>query len=158
MVIRPASASVPRQVRADASSDVPTWTWPVGPPIALVEPFRAPPTPYAAGHRGIDLAVVPGAPVRAPAAGVVSFAGPVAGRPVLSIDHGDGVVSSIEPVAASVAAGVRVAEGEQVGVVGSGGHCDGVCTHFGVRVHGAYVSPMLFLGGVPRAVLLPLAD
>jgi hypothetical protein len=25
-----------------------------------------------------------------------------------------------------------------------------------VRVHGRYVSPLLFLGGVPRAVLLPL--
>jgi murein DD-endopeptidase MepM/ murein hydrolase activator NlpD len=134
------------------------WEWPIDPPVSLVEPFRAPPTPYAAGHRGIDLAVVPDASVRAPAAGVVSFAGPVAGRPVLSIDHGDGVVSSIEPVAASVAAGTRVTEGEPIGTVGSGGHCDAACVHFGVRVHGEYVSPMLFLGGVPRAVLLPLAD
>ncbi|MFE5671928.1 murein hydrolase activator EnvC family protein [Agromyces sp. NPDC056523] len=150
------SAIVPRPARGEAAAE-PTWSWPVGPPIGLVEPFRAPPTPYAAGHRGIDLAVVPGGPVRAPADGVVSFAGPVAGRPVLSIDHGDGVVSSIEPVTASVVAGVAVAEGEPIGVVGSGGHCDAACVHFGVRVHGEYVSPMLFLGGVPRAVLLPLA-
>ena len=132
--------------------------WPVGPPIALVEPFRAPPTPYSAGHRGIDLAAAHGGPVHAPADGVVSFAGPVAGRPVLSIDHGDGVVSSIEPVAASLAAGTPVTEGELIGTIGSGGHCDGSCVHFGVRVHGEYVSPMLFLGGVPRAVLLPVAD
>ncbi|GGI47272.1 murein DD-endopeptidase MepM/ murein hydrolase activator NlpD [Agromyces flavus] len=163
LLVAPASASaspsatVPRPARADAAAE-PTWSWPVGPPIALVEPFRAPPTPYAAGHRGIDLAVAPGGSVRAPDDGVVSFAGPVAGRPVLSIDHGDGVVSSIEPVAASVTAGVAVAEGEPIGVVSSGGHCDARCVHFGVRVHGEYVSPMLFLGGVPRAVLLPLAD
>ena len=137
---------------ADAGT---TWTWPVGPPVLLVGPFRAPPTPYAAGHRGIDLAAGPGAEVRAPADGVVSFAGPVAGRPVLSIAHGDGIVSSIEPVAASVAAGDAVPEGESVGVVAEGGHCDRACVHFGVRVHGEYVSPLLFLGGVPRAVLLP---
>ena len=133
-----------------------TWAWPVGPPVVMVEPFRAPPTPYAAGHRGIDLAAAPGDAVRAPAAGVVSFAGPVAGRPVLSIDHGEGVVSSIEPVSPSVAAGDAVGEGEPVGAVAAGGHCDGACVHFGVRVHGRSVSPLLFLGGVPRAVLLPL--
>jgi hypothetical protein len=27
--------------------------------------------------------------------------------------------------------------------------------HFGVRIDGEYVSPFLFLGGIPRAVLLP---
>ena len=144
-------------VSAQAPGDaVATWTWPVDPPVRLVEPFRSPPTPYAAGHRGIDLAASPGAEVRAPSDGVVSFAGPVAGRPVLSIAHGHGIVSTIEPVVASVAAGQAVAEGESVGVVADGGHCDRVCVHVGVRVHGEYVSPLLFLGGVPRAVLLPL--
>lgn len=163
LAIGPAAASA--SVRADARPPArsatavagpASWSWPVGPPVIIVEPFRAPPTPYAAGHRGIDLAAAAGAPVRAPADGVVSFAGPVAGRPVLSIDHGDGVVSSIEPVAASVTAGGTVGAGETVGVVDSGGHCDAACVHFGVRVHGEYVSPLIFLGGVPRAVLLPL--
>jgi murein DD-endopeptidase MepM/ murein hydrolase activator NlpD len=132
------------------------WEWPVAPPVRLVEPFRAPPTPYSAGHRGIDLAAPPGTVVRAAADGVIAFAGPVAGRGVLSIDHGDGVVSAIEPVAASVAVGDRVLAGEAVAVTAEGGHCDGACAHFGVRVHGEYVSPLLFLGGLPRAVLLPL--
>lgn len=133
------------------------WTWPVGPPVLMLEPFRAPPTPYAAGHRGVDLAAAPGDAVRAPARGVVSFAGPVAGRPVLSIDHGGGVVSSIEPVSPWVAAGDVVGHGEPVGAVAMGGHCDDACVHLGVRVHGLYVSPLIFLGGVPRAVLLPLS-
>lgn len=84
------------------------WEWPIEPPVRLLEPFRAPPTPYSAGHRGIDLAAPPEAVVRAAADGVVAFAGPVAGRGVLSIDHGDGVVSAIEPVVASVAVGDRV--------------------------------------------------
>jgi len=133
------------------------WLWPVGPPVLVVAPFRAPPTPYAAGHRGIDLAAAPGASVVAPASGVVSFAGPVAGREVLSIDHGDGVVSSMEPVEAGVVAGDAVRAGEPVAIVSTGGHCDDGCVHLGVRVHGAYVSPLLWFGGVPRAVLLPMS-
>jgi hypothetical protein len=43
-----------------------------------------------------------------------------------------------------------------VGTVATGGHCEGSCIHFGVRLHGEYVSPLLYLAGVPRAVLLPL--
>lgn len=160
----PASARTPETVLSDATVGVgggePTvgWEWPLAPPVRLTEPFRAPPTPYAAGHRGIDLAAPPGALVRAAADGVVAFAGPVAGRGVLSIDHGDGVVSAIEPVAASVGVGDRVAAGDEVAVATAGGHCDGRCVHFGVRVRGEYVSPLLFLGGLPRAVLLPLRD
>jgi murein DD-endopeptidase MepM/ murein hydrolase activator NlpD len=132
------------------------WSWPASPPIVVVAPFRAPPTPYAAGHRGIDLAVAPGAAITAAAAGTVSFAGAVAGRGVVAIDHGGGVVSAIEPVAASVGEGVAVAAGDVIGTVSSGGHCSAGCVHFGVRIDGEYVSPFLFLGGLPRAVLLPV--
>ncbi|WP_159440938.1 murein hydrolase activator EnvC family protein [Agromyces cerinus] len=131
------------------------WRWPVPAPIRVVAPFRAPPTPFAAGHRGIDIEAAPAASVTAPAPGVVSFAGMVAGRPVVAIDHGDGVVSAIEPVVALVEAGASVAAGDAIGTVSTGGHCASGCVHFGVRVDGEYVSPYLFLGGLPRAVLLP---
>lgn len=132
------------------------WLWPVPAPIRVVAPFRAPPTPYAAGHRGIDVAVEQGTEILAPAAGVVSFAGQVAGRGVVAIDHGDGVVSAIEPVDAMVTAGTTVAMADQIGVAASGGHCAAHCVHFGVRIDGEYVSPFLFLGGLPPAVLLPM--
>lgn len=102
------------------------------------------------------MATRPGAPVVAAATGTVSFAGQVAGRGVVAIDHGGGVVSAIEPVEALVAEGAAVAAGDPIGVVSSGGHCESSCVHFGVRVDGEYVSPFLFLGGLPRAVLLPM--
>lgn len=150
------SASAPNTALTPAATASDAWTWPVPAPIRVVSPFRAPPTPYKAGHRGIDLLVEPGATVVAAAPGSVSFAGMVAGRGVVAIDHGVGVVSAIEPVAASVSQGDILSAGQTIGAVTRGGHCTGDCVHFGVRVHGKYVSPFLFLGGLPRAVLLPL--
>ncbi|QEO10549.1 murein hydrolase activator EnvC family protein [Protaetiibacter larvae] len=131
------------------------WSWPVAAPHPIVRGFVAPATPYAAGHRGIDVRAPEGAEVRAPAGGVVRFAGWVVDRPVLSIDHGGGVVSSYEPVATTLQAGDRVRRGDVIGTV-LAGHCASPCLHLGVRVDGAYLSPLLFLGGQPRAVLLPL--
>ena len=132
------------------------WTWPVGPAHDLGRSFQAPAGPYGAGHRGIDVAAQPGTAVRAPADGVVSFAGVVVDRPVLSIQHSDGLLSSIEPVTAQVAQGDRVSAGQVVGVVATGAHCSDRCVHFGVRRHGQYISPLLLLGGLAPAVLLPL--
>jgi murein DD-endopeptidase MepM/ murein hydrolase activator NlpD len=142
--------------RAETSESFEQWLWPVPTPIRVVSPFRAPSTPYAPGHRGIDVAVEQGAVILAPAAGIVSFAGRVVDRGVVAIDHGDGVVSAIEPVDALVAAGTIVAAGDPIGTAASGGHCAAECAHFGVRIDGAYVSPFLFLGGLQRAVLLSL--
>jgi murein DD-endopeptidase MepM/ murein hydrolase activator NlpD len=162
--ITPAAARVIGPVPSDEAPQRPgaigsfeQWLWPVPAPIRVVSPFRAPPTPYASGHRGIDVVVEQGAVIVAPAAGVVSFAGRVVDRGVVAIDHGDGVVSAIEPVDALVAEGDAVAAGDPIGTAASGGHCGSECVHFGVRVDGEYVSPFLFLGGLPRAVLLPMS-
>ncbi|TFC60173.1 M23 family metallopeptidase [Cryobacterium sp. TMT2-15-1] len=132
-----------------------TWHWPLAPPHPVLRGFQAPATLYAPGHRGLDLSAKVGRQVVAPADGIVSFAGVVVDRPVLSIEHADGLVSSIEPVSASVAVGDRVAAGQPVGQVADGGHCAGQCLHLGARLNGGYVSPLLYLVGVPRAVLLP---
>ena len=69
-----------------------TWAWPVVGPV--VRGFDPPSSPYGAGHRGIDIAVPVGTLVVAPAAGVVTFAGAVAGRLYVTIDHGGGVLST----------------------------------------------------------------
>lgn len=131
------------------------WVWPIA-PFHLDRPFVAPAHPYGPGHRGIDLRPVePGVAVRAPADGVIAFSGQVAGRGVLTIDHGDGLVSTLEPVVSDLAAGTRVTGGAPLGDIAEGGHSASGTLHFGVRLHGEYINPMVLLGGVPRAVLLP---
>lgn len=132
---------------------VESWAWPVDTPRSVLRPFIAPATPYAAGHRGIDIRA-PAGTVFAPADGVVHFAGMVVDRPVLSIDHGSGVLSSYEPVTSTLNAGDQVSRGDPIGVV-LPGHCASLCVHFGVRVDGEYVSPLAWLGGIPHSVLLP---
>ncbi len=128
------------------------WSWPTDAPRRVIRPFIAPPVKWGSGHRGVDLAA--GDTLLAPAAGVVSFAGRVVDRGVLSIDHGGGVVSSYEPVIPTVAAGDPILTGEPIAVI-EPGHCTAPCVHMGVRVDGEYANPLRWLGGVPRSVLLP---
>lgn len=130
------------------------WQWPVD-PVRIVEPYRAPAHDYAPGHRGIDLEVSAGAAVMAPAAGVVAFAGTVAGRPLVTVDHGDGFVTTLEPVTPSVPVGAVIRRGDPVGTASTGGHTPPGAVHFGVREDGEYINPMTLVGTVPRAVLLP---
>ncbi|MBQ9916934.1 MAG: M23 family metallopeptidase [Microbacterium sp.] len=143
-------------VPATAGEDDPLsrrgWVWPVD-AVQIVRPFEAPAHRYAAGHRGVDLGGV--ARVRSPAAGTIAFAGSVAGRPVVTIDHGDGLVTTFEPVTTVLGVGDPVARGDPIGEVAAGGHVAGGAVHFGVRWNGEYVNPLRLLGGVPRAVLLP---
>ena len=86
--------------------------------------------------------------------GVVLFAGRVAGTPVVTIDHGDGLRSTYQPVEASVAQGQTVRAGEQIGRLTAGTHCPRGCLHLGARRGDAYLEPFSALGLLP--VLLPL--
>lgn len=128
------------------------WVWPTA-PVEITRPYAAPAHAYGPGHRGIDLRAV--GPLRAPAAGVVAFAGTVVDRGVLTIDHGDGLVTTLEPVTTDLTPGEPVDRGEEVARADAGGHAHAGSVHFGVRLHGEYINPLLLLGGVPRAVLLP---
>jgi murein DD-endopeptidase MepM/ murein hydrolase activator NlpD len=110
----------------------------------LTRPFEAPAHAFGPGHRGIDLAALPGATVRAAADGVVRHAGPVAGVVWVSIEHPDGIVTSYGPLdGVAVAAGERVARGQPLGKVADGQHdATGAQTlHFGARRDGAYFDP-----------------
>lgn len=142
---------------ADTDVDAPgfPWRWPVDGARHVVEPFRAPAHDYGPGHRGMDIAVVPGANVHAPAGGVVAFRGTVVDRPLVTIDHGAGFVSTWEPVSSALAPGDVVTAGAVIGTVAEGGHTVRGAMHIGVRVDGEYVNPLPLFGQVPRAVLLP---
>ena len=132
------------------------WSSPL-PGAALTRPFDDLPHRYAAGHRGVDLAGAPGAPVRAAGDGVVAFAGMVAGRPVVSVDHPGGLRTTYEPVEASVGAGQAVARGSPLGalVAGHVGCPVAACLHWGVRRGEDYLDPMSLLAP-PVIRLLPL--
>lgn len=69
------------------------------------------------GHRGVDLDAGAGTPVRASEAGTVRFAGVVAGTPTVSVDHGNGLRTTYEPVLAQVRAGDRVEQGTVLGTL-----------------------------------------
>ncbi|CAL4859878.1 M23 family metallopeptidase [Microbacterium sp. MM2322] len=144
--------AAPAAVRA-ADAAVPGWRLPV-PGASVLVTFDAPEHDYAAGHRGIDIGPVDGA-VLAPADGVVAFAGTVVDRGVVTIDHGDGWVTSVEPVEPTVSAGDLVTAGDRIGQLSHGGHAPAGTLHVGVRRDGEYVNPLLLLGRVPRAILLP---
>lgn len=131
------------------------WTWPLSGPRVVTAPYRAPAHDYGAGHRGVDLAADPGTMISAPAAGIVAFRGTVVDRPLITIAHPGGLVSTLEPVASELAPGDSVVAGQPVGVVNTGGHTPPGAVHIGVRLDGDYINPMLLFGPVPRAVLLP---
>jgi murein DD-endopeptidase MepM/ murein hydrolase activator NlpD len=153
-VLLSASVSpVPTVVHASAGTTT-SWGWPVTVPHPIERPFIAPESAYGAGHRGIDISSTEEASVTAPADGVVNFSGVVVDRPVLSIVHADGLVSSYEPVESDLPPGTPVRRGDTVGHL-LPGHCASACLHFGVRLYGEYVSPLNYLGGIPRSVLLP---
>jgi murein DD-endopeptidase MepM/ murein hydrolase activator NlpD len=141
-------------VSAAASDELSSrgWVWPVD-GVQLVRRFEAPAHAYGPGHRGVDLGSV--ATVRAPAAGRIAFVGMVAGRSVVTIDHGDGLVTTLEPVFTDLTVGDAVSRGSPVGAVAPEGHTRPGTVHFGVRLDGEYINPLRLLGGVPRAILLP---
>ncbi|GAB2459593.1 M23 family metallopeptidase [Xylanimonas ulmi] len=169
---RPAVATLSASARWGRVASAPHSGRGYAPPVpgALARGFDPPAVPWEAGHRGVDLWSPPGAIVVAPGAGQVTFAGSVAGKPVVVVTHVDGLRSSLEPVAATLAAGTTVAVGEAVGVAAwapadraNPDHCAGLrpvdgaeaCVHWGVRRGDRYLDPLTLLGMAPPIVLLP---
>jgi murein DD-endopeptidase MepM/ murein hydrolase activator NlpD len=125
-----------------------TWTWPVAGPV--IRGFDPPDTPFGSGHRGIDIATRVGTPVRAAAAGVVTFAGPVGGRLFVTIDHGGGLESRYSFLEI-VLVRLRdpVAEGQLIARSGTGHAGDLVPNlHVAVLLSDVYVDPLDYLGPI----------
>lgn len=147
-------------VSSTGSSPPSDWELPVNGEV--LRDFEAPPQPWAAGHRGVDLAASTEGDIRSPADGVVSFSGVVVNREVLSINHGAGYVSSFEPVESELQVGDSVSAGQTIAVLGTydddADHCPSACLHWGVRLHGEYLNPLLLTGDLEPSILLPLGS
>ncbi|MGQ4614720.1 peptidoglycan DD-metalloendopeptidase family protein [Nocardia sp. R7R-8] len=111
--------------------------WPLQPRPAVVRHFDKPAQNWLPGHRGVDLAGTEGQAVLTAGEGIVVFAGTVAGKPVVSIDHPGGLRTTYEPVRAEVPVGTRVGRGVRIGALESGHPgCVTACLHWGARVQG----------------------
>src|SRR6478735_9817392 len=132
----------------DAPAPPTGFVLPVPPPPVLLTPFTPPTNRFGAGHRGVDLAAPEGSAVVAAGAGVVVFAGLLAGRGVVSIEHQGGLRTTYEPVTATVPAGTRVTAGGVIGAL-EGGHpgcAPASCLHWGARLPDrVYLDPMSLL-------------
>ncbi|MEO8425020.1 MAG: peptidoglycan DD-metalloendopeptidase family protein, partial [Actinomycetota bacterium] len=134
-----------------------SWTWPVNGPVT--RGFDPPGSPFGAGHRGIDIAAPVGTLVRAPATGVVSFAGNVGGRLFVTIDHGGGLLSTCSFLSAIfVHKGDLVVQGQGIALSGTGHLGDTTPNvHLGVRLNGEYVDPLDYLSPASVVDLIRLA-
>jgi murein DD-endopeptidase MepM/ murein hydrolase activator NlpD len=130
--------------------------WPLIPAPDVVRGFEPPSSQWGAGHRGVDLPGRAGQPVHAAAPGRVSFAGTIAGRGVVVVDHG-GTRTTYEPVRSAVHVGDRVGVRAVIGrlqLVGS--HCfPAACLHWGLLAGERYLDPLTLVGAAPVR-LLPL--
>ena len=134
----------------------PVGVWPLQPQPEIVEVFDPPDSPYGSGHRGVDLRGSPGQPVLAALPGTVTYAGPLAGRGVVVVDHG-ATRTTYQPVTATVPVGTPVAAGAQIGVLAlPGSHCfPSACLHWGWIDGETYLDPLRLVGYGPVR-LLPL--
>lgn len=130
--------------------------WPLDPTPEVVARFDPPAQEWGAGHRGVDLGGHPGQSVRSAAAGTVTYAARLAGRGVVTVDHG-GVRTTYEPVDASVRRGDAVDRGEVIGTLQVfGSHCfPRACLHWGALRGDVYLDPLTLVGAGPVR-LLPL--
>lgn len=105
-------------------------------------------------HSGLDVAAPKGTPIRAPAAGVVTFADPglyLTGGTVL-LDHGHGVSSNFLHLSQlDVAVGDRVEAGQVIGQVGATGRATGPHMHWGMNWFGVRVDPRAVLEKWPAS-------
>lgn len=129
------------------------------PPVdgAVAERFEAPVRKWGSGHRGIDYAVAPGTAVRAAAAGIVTFAGSVAGTRAVTIDHGPFQTTYSSLSSVDVAIGQLVERGHWIGAAGEAHPGIGTGLHLGVKNGDEYLDPELFFGPVDASAAIHLA-
>lgn len=103
-------------------------------------------------HRGVDIRVPTGTPVRAMAPGRVRFAGTMNGfGRVVWMDHGDAVISVYAHLSEIRVEAGQVLDGRSVvGLSGSSGNAEAPLLHFEIWRWGREQDPVPLLGGPPR--------
>lgn len=99
-------------------------------------------------HSGMDIAAPEGTPVKAPAAGLVTFAdtGLYLTGGTLLIDHGHGVSTNFLHLSRiDVKVGDRIEQGQVVGAVGKTGRATGPHLHWGMNWFDVRIDPLLLL-------------
>jgi len=134
----------------------------------LAHDFDPPAQNWLPGHRGVDL-FSPDGIITAPASGTITFAGKVAGKPVVSFTHANGLRSTFEPAHTELPRGTTLGPGEHLATISLGGpsHCQGpspypppatqaVCLHWGVKDGDTYLDPWRLVQPHVRIILLPI--
>ncbi|RMX02998.1 M23 family metallopeptidase [Corticibacter populi] len=104
--------------------------------------------PSGSGHSGMDIAAPTGTPVKAPAAGIVTFAADnlyLTGGTLL-LDHGFGISSNFLHLSRiDVKVGERVEQGQVIAAVGATGRATGPHLHWGMNWFDVRIDPLLVL-------------
>lgn len=143
--------------KANALEPNPNWTYPIE-NKKVMRPFEPPLQNWLAGHRGIDFAATTDLEVHSVGYGTVIYAGPLASKGVVVINHGI-VRTTYEPIKSLVSVGDEVIPGQLIGTLEIGqSHCSTLtevfCLHLGAIRDGKYLNPLLLIK--PRVRLLPL--
>jgi murein DD-endopeptidase MepM/ murein hydrolase activator NlpD len=138
------------------------FVWPLAPPHPVLRPFQPPSTPYGPGHRGVDLGGYLNEPVLAADRGLILYAGLLADRSLVSIEHPGGLRTTYEPIQPMVRVGDRVQRGQVIGTLQAGhpgcpAKPPGVCLHWGAHRQRTYLNPLRLLES-GRISLLPWPD
>jgi len=98
-------------------------------------------------HEGIDVAAPMGAPIIAPASGVVMRVAYENGYGnTLEIDHGNGIVTRYAHCSRiDVKSGQRVTRGQTIAAVGSTGLATGPHLHYEIHINGKVVNPLTYV-------------
>lgn len=145
-----------RSARSPSAGWSQTFLWPASGRISgrfgSQRVYRGVPAAY---HSGVDVAAGAGAPVVAPADGVVVLAAPPAfsleGNLVI-VDHGMGLNSAFLHLASiEVDEGQRVSRGQRIGTVGATGRATGPHLHWSLSWNGSRLDPERVAGAMGRA-------
>ncbi|MDZ4339332.1 MAG: M23 family metallopeptidase [candidate division NC10 bacterium] len=122
--------------------------WPTeGQVTSRFGPRTSPFTGQPQHHTGVDIAAPPGTPIRAPAAGVVTFAGTLPGYgTVVVLTHGFGYKTFYGHNQRNVVVkGQAVARGQQIAAVGNTGYSTGAHLHYEVLLNDAPHDPLKYI-------------